>query len=829
MSPSHTGAGVAFSLLLLGCSSGSGSSTPPLEPVPDQLVRDAFGVPHILATSDEGAYYGMGWACAEDRFFQMSYLRLVIRGRTAEVFGLDPGDASEVYLRHDIGVRLQGFGRIADRMTQTLDAETLAMLQAYSDGVNDYVAQAAALHANFETYDVAVESWTPADCVAAWLRLGRLNSGSAADDARVQHDYEDLLAAAKSPEQARHLLFGDLVFDERSAVVLPTDVPAETRAEMEAYAASLGLGAAQTMGAFRDDAPHFSQAWAVAGSATTNGRSAVFADPRLPLRMPNSLWEAHVLGETFEIHGAAPPGSPNMLVGSSQHVAWAVTALGMDQADLFELTLNEAQHPGRYLLDGEWVEFTVDETETILVRGAASVPLRYRETVWGPLATRGPADEIALNDIDPGEEFAVRWVPFVAPEMVPCKAFLAMYRAPDAQAFGPALEDWSVPPANCVFGDDQGSIGYWVVGALPVRSPEAELGGVASMDGSSSALEWLDLVPHHLMPSVLNPASGRILSANHLPVGSWYPIPFVDHGGHTVRSARLEERLALMLPTPADLTDPGAVAAVHMDVAWAPARDVTRLGVHLRDQQGLTLSPEALSTLEVLEDWVDSAGDGQQEVDMLADATLSASTPQASALAIRVALFSFRSAEIGGPIPASIVSTYGFGESGLVAFLRDRIQGIEQVPPIDLDGTEAAVIEFALEDALERALAASGPMSEWADWYLFDHLAQELPHWSTLEALPPLWANQPVPATPEEVAWGLSLLSPLQQTYSQFTTLGAGEPTRIESLLPPGQSEFESSPHARDQHLMWEVSPQVFKTEGFDLSLLPGPVTVRQL
>lgn len=56
---------------------------------PVEVIYDYYGVPHIYASSEEDAYYALGYVHAQDRLFQMEMVRRVASGRLAEVFGKD--------------------------------------------------------------------------------------------------------------------------------------------------------------------------------------------------------------------------------------------------------------------------------------------------------------------------------------------------------------------------------------------------------------------------------------------------------------------------------------------------------------------------------------------------------------------------------------------------------------------------------------------------------------------------------------------------------------------------------------------------------------------
>ena len=833
--PTFARAALVGLFALAGCSSGSDSTAPPSAGETVEIVRDRWGVPHVFAASDRGAYFGLGWAAAEDRLFQMAWGRALDDGRMAEFLGEDPGDGSAVFRRHDERMRLLGFRRLADALAANLDPETAGLLAAFSEGVNRYAASAGvALHPHFASSGLAWEAWTPSDSIAAWLRAG-LSVGSDVSREIGLAQEAALLAGQGLDEQAiAKALFGDLVFDEAAAIVQQSDVPGGTQAAMQDYAQSLGLPLDAAAPLWSPGAPRFSQAWAVSGDATTTGDAVVFADPRLPLMVPNVVWEAHMSGASFEARGVTFPGSANFIVGATKHVAWGASAMGMDQADLFRVQTDAAGHPGQYHLDGAWRPFEVDEPETILVKGASPVQVRYRETIWGPLVTRFAGDDEWLVDVQPGEEYALRWIPFEQPAVDSSQAFVAMYRASSAAAFGPALARWSLPPMNCVFGDRAGHVGYWSVGSLPVRALQAPFAGLAAQDGTTSASAWIDVVPHALMPSVLDPAQGYVLSANHLPVGAWYPIPFTTHGGHTERSARLAERLALIVPGAGAQAAPAEVRAIHEDTVWTFARDLVLAGIALRDQVVLAgglpfaLSSEALAVLTELEDWVDAKGDGALLVDGMQDGALDAAAPGDSALALFVGTLAFRSTEQGGQVDPAITAHYGVAESGQAWFLRDLRAKIEA--GADFAPAEAAFVDASLSEGLADALATAGSPAQWAGWFVNEHLVAELPRYSSLEALPP-FDPTPYPVGPLSAAAKVTLLSQLGQVHSAFVEFAPGDP-RVETLSPMGQSEHEGSPNFEDQRALWELAPQTLKAEPFDraeIEAQAGPTTTTTL
>ena len=96
---------------------------------PVEIVRDNANVPHILAQSDADTFFGLGYAHAQDRLWQMLVMRRTVQGRLSEVFGART-------IRIDTALRRFDLYNLARASVAAQDAATLAALKAYSDGVN---------------------------------------------------------------------------------------------------------------------------------------------------------------------------------------------------------------------------------------------------------------------------------------------------------------------------------------------------------------------------------------------------------------------------------------------------------------------------------------------------------------------------------------------------------------------------------------------------------------------------------------------------------------------------------------------------------------------
>lgn len=744
------------------------------------IGRDAHGVPHVFARTDAGAYYGLGYATAEDRLFQMCWMRLVVQGRVSEYMGpgsvVNPttGAVKKTHVISDRKARLHGWTRHAGRVVQNLDIETHKLLDAYANGVNAYVRDAqGALDPMFARFALPVEPWTAADCVALWIRFGDFFASGGLDEARLLHDWQALVATPGMTQEERiHALLGALVCDDSAAVIDPGDVPIAQRNLLQSYADAYGLSSAAACVPY-NASPHFSHAWAVGGQLTTTGNSVLLGDPRIKVTEPSQLYEWMVEGATFAVRGVGVPGSPNVLSGMTNKVAWSPTALGVDQTDLIQLRVDPVGHPGQYQLDGQWIPFQDTSLETIHVLGEADDAVLYRESFWGPVVTA------AVQDARPGEEFAMRRVPLFDPYADTAQGSIAMFRAVDAAGFQQALGGWTFPSVNVVFADSNGGIGYSVAGSIPLRNPKVLLAGVIAQDGSTTESDWLDLLPHALTPHVIDPAAGYVFSANHRPVGSWYPIPirFGSGGsGDTFRSRRVREVLGVQ----GTQFEPKDLLILHSDVVGVGPRDFTEIGLWLRNH-GVALTLDARRALTELGPWL-SAG---AKMDGAVRGVLIASSMD----------LSFRLSTAGD----ELVNRYGGGENGINTFLKQALAKIHALPPVALTAAEVAFVDRVLSDAVRQAQSV-GPTTVWLNWFRSTVLTVDLPQWTSLEGFPSLTPELTTSMGPFRAVDINTLLSPLRQSYTQFVDF-AGQAPKL-SLAPPGNASPSNS-HDALPSILW--------------------------
>ena len=729
-----------------------------------ELVRDTWGIPHVFADTDAGALYGLGYATAEERGFQMTYNLRIIQGRLAEIVGVrQRGNRRETAVDNDRKMRTFGWARAAERTAGNLDRGTRLLLAAYCAGVNDsFAAQQAEgrLHPLFQQLGVATEPWTPADCLLSWWHLAQFFATDGTRDLMVARNRTNPRPGQLQPPRRT----ADWLSDE-TAVVQRDDVTDRWVREVEKYAAAHGVSTSDG----GEEGPKFSHAWVVGGRKTTTGSAVLVSDPQTPVRNP-SLWiEFHISGRTFNARGVGVPGSPGLLLGFNRHVAWGLTALGADQADLFRLE-TDPQHPDEYLWNGKWRKLDV-RTERIKVKGGVDVEVVVRETHLGPVAS-----EFCFRQAgDP--EVALKRVPLCEPKRDTIEGVFGMMRAKNAREFEAALGDWRFPSANCVYGDQSGNIGYSVLGAIPMRAKTApDRDGNEATRGAADPDDWQGFVPQRLLPQVSNPRAGLLLSANHRPVGSFYPLPLgagTGSMGDTMRSWRLRERLQGR-----ERFSPEDVLAVHYDTVNAARRELVRLGLHLRDTDQGELSDEALRALAVLEQWFQAGASSDLK-------------SEGAALATRLSTF-FRF------VTTPLAFQYGGGESGLARFLKDAARRIAANPKVEF---EDDVFEY-IDNRLTEAWLAGSPSTTRSGREVPP--AAKLGWFDSLDGFGSLDPTQDLTQPELGCVDGQTIHSQAGQSYTQWVPLH--DVDAAQTICPIGHSDRPDSAYRTSTVSLWSAA-----------------------
>jgi penicillin G amidase len=529
----------------------SGSLTVPGLTAKVSVLRDTAGITQIYAANPDDLFFAQGFVHASERMWQMEVWRRIGEGRLSELFGSDGLDK-------DLAIRTMGWRQAGVADYAAASPATKRALDQYAAGVNAWLAQnkgklsfpfvVAAVNSGvggLGGYDP--EPWTGVDSTTfvklqAWGLGANLDTEilKATVDAKLgRADITDLLTPGYQPDMpvivnaangtATSVPVGSTGGAAPVTTTAASPAPAADTAstsvgsDLAAFAATAAsINALSGLGSASGGINHpgiGSNNWVVAPSKSATGTALLANDPHLGISMP-SVWfmdglHCETVSEAcpFDVVGVSFPGTPGVVLGHNARIAWGFTNVNPDVQDLFVETPDPAD-PNRYLYKGQSLAYETRD-ETISIAGEAPRKLTVRTTVHGPVISDLYADLKSS-----GKVYALRWTALAETDGA-LDTFMALDVAGTFAQFRDAFRTFGAPSQNVVYADVDGNIGLQVPGRIPVRPAGAK--GDRPVDGASGANDWTGYVPYDQLPSLYNPPTGIIVTANNEVVDATYP------------------------------------------------------------------------------------------------------------------------------------------------------------------------------------------------------------------------------------------------------------------------------------------------------------------
>ena len=493
---------------------------------PVEIVRDGHAIPHVFGGTDEDVFFGLGFAHAQDRLWQMTMLRRAAYGRLSELFG-------PVTLQTDRLMRILDIHGLSVDALDVQDAETQAALHAYSQGVNAWMQFIENSSFNsgapeFLFFDDTLRPWEPFDSIAI-LNLQAIDLAGHADD-------ETLRARAANTVSLTRLK--DLMpVDPSGGIALPF---VGASAMNNGPSKNVGETAAENRISWftRNGRAGASNVWAAAPSRTAGKASLLANDPHLAFSAPSIWMLARLEFSGGGVIGATIPGVPLIASGRSANIAWGITSSYVDTQDLYFERL-DPESDKRYLTPDGGKEFR-SRIDVIQVKGQPPERIELRWTDNGPVI---PPEYFGLSQVLPRDHVtSLAWTLLNSDN----PTMTAGLRLMKAKTVDEALEAGRLhrsPPLNILVAD-RTEIAMQMVGAAPRRHVLHETKGMAPSPGWKSRNRWLGELDYDSLPRFRNPLNGVLGNTNNKAVDR----PFPDHlsmvWGDTQRFKRLEQLLA---------------------------------------------------------------------------------------------------------------------------------------------------------------------------------------------------------------------------------------------------------------------------------------------
>jgi penicillin amidase len=440
--------------------------------------------------------YATGYAHAQDRYFQMDLTRRMSAGRLAELVG----DAA---LPADRRNRIHRFESLADMVLAGLPEAHRAVLEAYAAGVNAGLDGLRAPPFEYLLLRQRPQPWHARDSLlAVYTMYLQLN------DSRADADRQRGLLREALPDPVFRFVYSvapewEAPVDGLVAAAAP--VPGADIYDLRQFASEFGDSRVAASGSITEERALGSNNWAVAGSHTKSGGAIVANDMHLGLAVPNTWYRARlrVTGEaTLDLNGVTLPGAPVLVAGSNGRVAWGFTNSYGDWSDL--VIVERSQDGAQYRAAGGWRPME-RSMETLHSSSGRTEELEVLSTEWGPLLEPDAA----------GPQVALRWTAH-DPTATNLQS-LGLEAAPDVETALDTANRMGQPVQNFIVADAAGRIGWTPLGRMPLRGAGYDPGVPADWTLPDSG--WQGWLAPEQYPRIVNPAVGRLWSANNRVVG----------------------------------------------------------------------------------------------------------------------------------------------------------------------------------------------------------------------------------------------------------------------------------------------------------------------
>ena len=249
-----------------------------------------------------------------------------------------------------------------------------------------------------------------------------------------------------------------------------------------------------------------SNTFAFNSTKTKDGSTYLAINTHQPLDGPVSWYEAHLCSEEgTNILGALFAGTPNILIGTNENLAWAHTVNQPDKTDVFALEM----HPDKklqYRVDGTYLK--LEEKKAKLRFKLLGIPLsikkKFYKSIYGPTLK----NKSGFYSVRTPALFEIRAL----------EQWWRMNKAKNFTEFYKVLKMKALPGYNIGYADKNDTIFYISNGLIPKRAKNYDWGSV--VPGNTRKTLWTESYEIEELPQVIQPKSGYFYNANHTPFKS---------------------------------------------------------------------------------------------------------------------------------------------------------------------------------------------------------------------------------------------------------------------------------------------------------------------
>ncbi|MDH5366891.1 MAG: penicillin acylase family protein [Cyclobacteriaceae bacterium] len=459
-----------------------------------EIFFDDFGVPHIYAENEEGAYFALGYVHAQERLFQMEIISRLASGTLSEILGNKLIETDKLFRT----LNLEGKANELVSKTQNNDEPYAKAANAYFKGINSFVVTGST-PIEFTILGIPKREYSIKD---SYLTAGVLSFGFA-EGFRIDPivaKIENELGANYLKDLALHYTNGNEKIPTQSTT-LTSETIATLHQAINAIPVALWNG---------------SNGWVIDSSKTANGSALFENDTHMGFSQPSVWYEAHLEYPNHSFYGNHAAMIPFGILGRNRFGTWGMTMFENDDVDFFQEKINP-QNENEYKNGDHWKSFVIRE-EVIKVKGKEDILFKIRETKRGPI----------INDVNTtissitNDPVSVWWA-FREVKKNILKTFYTMDHHSSIEEMRSAVSNIEAPGLNVMYANTNNNIAWWAAAKLPIR-PDSINSKTINIGYNGNP--YLGNYRFEQNPQSENPKQGYVYSANNQPdtiAGILYP------------------------------------------------------------------------------------------------------------------------------------------------------------------------------------------------------------------------------------------------------------------------------------------------------------------
>mgnify|MGYP006084719861 CR=1 FL=1 len=485
---------------------------------------DSLLIPHIYAETDKDLFYTQGYLTALHRLWQMEFQIKGVSGELSEIFG-------KRTLDRDRSQRRKGIVYAAKKTLKESkkDPKTYKLLNAYVDGVNDYIESLSYKDypIEYKILDYKPKKWTLLECFLLMEQMSDMLS-------RGEMDIEDTYLINTIGEDNYNILFPE--YDESIEPIIPKETKfnfenVENIISKNVISNNIISNNINIDVIKKPNKYNGSNNFAISPNKTKDGSSYLASQPDLSLNLPSIWYIIHLNSPNFNTMGASLPGAPGIIIGFNDNIAWGETNAKRDLVDWYKIEYRDSNR-NEYKYSDKWLK-TEKIIEKIIIKDENPFYDTVIYTHYGPVVY-----DKNFNNNGDNINLAMRWI--AHDESIEYKTFLKLNMAKNINDIHEALKYFDGPAQNFAYATNQGDIGLTIAGKFPIKW---EKQGKFILDGSNPEHEWRGRIPYEHILNYQNPKNGFVSSANQHPVDKNYPYYYYDYSYENYRNRRLNDRL----------------------------------------------------------------------------------------------------------------------------------------------------------------------------------------------------------------------------------------------------------------------------------------------